>query len=174
MTCPLGYWNSINGCSSCACALPDKKLAFETTNCDSNALTVSVAALAQTGTWVFNFTWNCSTSVPTSTNQPLMASVGVTIFNSATDPITATNRTIIYNVASSSIPVVFSQPQIVVSTSSASTSTYGLTPLTGAYLSIRREGNQFVGGLYLPANPTTISTSSSVMLAGSFAVAVPQ
>jgi hypothetical protein len=76
-----------------------------------------------------------------------------------------------YNVASSSISIVFSNPQLVVMGSGVPQITVQLTPSNGAYLSIRREGNNFVGGLFLPATP--VGGTASVMLAGSFTVAVP-
>jgi hypothetical protein len=155
---------------SCACVPPEKKLSYDTLSCPAEAITVSVIAQQQTGTWVFNFSWTC-TATATSLGQPLNASVGVTILNNTADPITSTNRTITYNPSTSSIPIVFSSPQLVVTGSGLPTITVPLTPSSGAYLSIRREGNLFVGGLYLPSTQTGGTTN--VMLAGSFSVAVP-
>jgi hypothetical protein len=169
-TCPVGYWNSLNGCMSCACVPPDKRLSYDTLSCPADSLTVTVTPQQQTGTWVFKFTWAC-TATATELGQPLTASVGVTIFNNLTDPITSTNRTITYNPASSIVSIVFSDPQLVVTGSGLPQITLQLTPSSGAYLSIRREGDLFVGGLYLPSTQTGGTTN--VMLAGSFSVAVP-
>lgn len=167
-SCPLGYWASIDGCSSCACAIPASQMSVDTLSCPPTSLTVSVVAQQQSGTWVFNFSWLCSATV-TTLGQPASASVGVTILNNTTDPITSANRTYSYSAAVLSFSV--SNPQLILYGSGVPFITLPLSVSTGAYLSIRREGNNFVGGLYLPSTQT--SGTTSVMLAGAFSVGVP-
>ena len=171
-TCLYGPWASVEGCSTCACAPPTKRLSYDMLSCPTDALTVSVVPVAQTGTWVFNFTWLCSATV-VAVGQPTSASVSVTILNSTNDPVTSTNRN--YTPLSSITPLVFSQAQITVAGSGLPYVSVPLSVAAGAYLAIRREGNTFVGGLYFPATPSSgpSTIGANTILAGDFKVPVP-
>lgn len=174
MICPLGFWKAVDGCDSCACVPPENRMTYSSRACPSESILLGVAASRESGAvnrWILDFHWTCS--VPTDW-APKEASAQVAIVDMATRPIDSANTTIVYPLTADSPPAEFRQSQMLLSGNVAmpdTTLTFEVS--TGTYLSIRREGDHFTGGIMLQGVVNLSPSQYPAQFSGSFDVPVP-
>lgn len=143
--------------------------------CPADSILLSVAAsreLAATNRWVFDFAWSCNVSPP-PVSTPIAASVRVAIVDMATRPIDGANRTIGYPLDPASPPTEYRAAGIVTSGGIMGDSALPFEPSAGTYLSIRREGDRFAGGLFLTGLAKISTGEFPGQFSGAFDVPVP-
>lgn len=165
-SCPAGLWVTA-GCIECVCAPPNQSMTYDTLSCPTTSLTLSTGVSSVNGQWVFDFAWDCSASI-SGVIQSIAGSMQVAI---AGDSYEIGQSLFEPSPIMSYIPIEFIAPKLVLSLTGGSPGNVELTPTTDSFLSIRRQGNRFVGGVYFVGTPGASTVYST--LSGPFDVQVP-
>ncbi len=169
LTCGHGYWDDLEGCQTCACAPPPVELATNGMMHDSQDVTFQTMAdhfIGGIDRWVFNFQW--SYDDPQASDDEIVVEATVRIMQ--LDPMYEPSETNVtwFEPEHAGMPLEVMQGEYTL---------YGfgivmdtLTPVSG-YLSIRRVGDVFEGGVSLEMQGA--GAAGAVHASGPFAVPVP-
>lgn len=171
--CAFGRWQGVNGCYDCACAPPNLSFSADIFSCPSSSLSivteVSITYADGRNWWDLKFQWTCS-ALTTSSGEPLTGTVVAYVRDEpSTLPLEGINRTFYMQDA----PMLWQIPTASLSAAQGSGATVLLTSTDETYLSIRREDDRLVGGLYLSATVPNAVDVSTVTLSAPFSVIVP-
>jgi hypothetical protein len=175
--CPSTRWQGVDGCPTCACAPPPTQLSRDAFACPEASLTLKTETswfIGGIDRWLLDFTWSCGAG---SIGEPGRATLRIGIIQPPQTPIDEISRTVYFGMPQppaggdtredyelrgatgflrgSGVPEI-SEPLSVVS----------------GFISLRREGNELVGGvLYVGESATQSHTTT---LSGPFRAPVPQ
>jgi hypothetical protein len=102
------------------------------------------------------------------------ASLQVAVVDMASRPIGTTNLMIPYPLEPNTPPAEFHSAELQVAGGSTPEYPFILAPSKGTYLSIRREGNRFVGGILLTGMVDLYTSQFPGELGGAFDVPAPK
>lgn len=169
-TCPDGYWDDLEGCQTCACAPPaGVELSIQGVPRDPQYLTVDVAASELIGgidRWVFDFTWTSDNPGASDDAEVVNATVRLMKIGPQYEP-SETNATW-YSPEDDGMPLEVLPGEYTLYGFGVFMDT--LTPVSG-YLSIRRVGDTFEGGVSLEMQGA--GTAGMVHAAAPFSVPTP-
>jgi len=169
-SCPGDRWLGLDGCTTCACAVPPPQLTHEAFSCPLQSLTLKATSSYFIGgidRWDIDFEWVCSA---VALGSPSRASLKVALPQPQAVPVDATNRTFYWPKAQGLEGFQLSAGTIWLRGSGVPEIEEPLLP-TSAFLSIRREGDELVGGVQYVGEDSAHTHQTT--LAGPFRVPVP-
>jgi hypothetical protein len=168
-SCPDDRWLGPDGCT-CACAPPAPQLSNDAWNCPAESLTLQATSSYFIGgydRWLIDFEWQCAAS---SFAGPSRATLSVGLIQPPTVPVDAMNRTFFWPHGQGDEDFDLRGAKIWLQGSGVPVIELTLNPIS-AFLSIRREGDELVGGVHYVGDDSTHAHPST--LAGPFRVPVP-
>ena len=168
--CPGERWSQLDGCLSCACAPPAALLQRQTWDCPSASLSVTASSswfIGGYNRWLIDFEWKCTVQ---DLGQPGRATLEIGLIQPQPTPIDETNRTFYLPIPQTLKDYEVREATVFLRGSGVPEIKEMLQPLS-SFLSIRREGNELVGGVEYEGQDSTHAYASK--LAASFRVPVP-
>jgi hypothetical protein len=170
MKCPGERWLGLDDCSTCACAPPAPQLTHEGWSCPDESLTVQAASSYVIGgynRWIIDFEWTCGA---VSAGGPSRAKLEIGLVEPPPVLVDATNRTFYWSQSESLEEFELRGATIWLRGSGVPEIEVPLNA-SSAFLSIRREGDEWVGGVHYVGNDSMHAHLTT--LAGPFRVPVP-
>ena len=158
----------MDGCPTCTCAPPEKQLWVQGIQRDPAHLTITTVATKYIGgidRWVFDFTWHYDD--PLASDDEEFVTAQVRVQDLPMYEITEANVSW-FSPSDDGTPLELMEGTYTLY--GFGVVTYTLTPAAG-FLSIRRDGNTFEGGVFLFMNGA--GPAGAVDAGGPFSVAVP-
>lgn len=169
-SCPGERWLGLDDCSTCACAPPTPQLTHEGWNCPDQSLTVQAASSYFIGgynRWIIDFEWTCGA---VSLGSPSRAKLEIGLVEPPPVVVDAMNRTFYWSQSESLEEFELRGATIWLRGSGVPEIEVHLSA-SSAFLSIRREGDEWVGGVHYVGDDSMHTNLST--LAGPFRVPVP-
>jgi hypothetical protein len=171
LQCPAARWQGVDGCPTCACAPPALQLSRDVVVCPAASLTLTTATSWFVGgidRWLLDFTWTCSAG---TIGEPARGTLQVGIIQPPKEPIDETSRTFYMQMPQTLDDYEVRGGTIFLRGSGVPEISEPLTAIS-SFISIRREGDELVGGVIYVGQSATGSHTAT--LAGPFRVPVPK
>lgn len=166
-------WLGLDGCPTCTCAPPTKKLSVNDVDCPSASVTMTASSSFSFGAavdrWLFDFEWSCSEH--SVLGEPLRAHLQVALIQPLTPAIDASNRTFFEPRPAASVREYEVRSAEVFVAGSGVPEIEGRLDPSSSFLSIRLENGLLVGGLSFTGEDSAKTLTAT--MAGPFSVPVP-